>query len=207
MTIKHATTLIDKPDYSQPVPFGKFRTDHMLEIDYDSVNGWGNPYISGFHDLSIDPRNSTLHYAIELFEGMKAFYGTDGRIRLFRPDINMTRMNRSAARVGLPQFGGEELIRCIIKLIELDQSFVPRDKGFSLYIRPTFISMTNILGVAAPAKSKIFVILSPVGPYFSGGKKSISIKCSPEMYSRSWRGGFGNYKIGANYGPTFGILY
>ena len=91
-----------KPDFlNKPLPFGVYHTDHMLEIDY-FANTWHDPIISKYHSLSMDPFNSTLHYAIQLFEGMKAFKTEDGKVSLFRPEKNMARMNKSAERISLP---------------------------------------------------------------------------------------------------------
>jgi branched-chain amino acid aminotransferase len=93
---------LEKPDYlNNPIPFGVYTTDHMLEIDFKG-NTWQDPVISKYHDLSINPLNSTLHYAIQLFEGMKAFKTDDGKVTLFRPEMNMKRMNDSAKRLSLP---------------------------------------------------------------------------------------------------------
>lgn len=194
--IVKASKLHDLPDYSKKFAWGSYHTDHMLEIDHDVKNGWNKPLISEFHNLSIDPRNQTLHYAIELFEGLKA-YRNGKDVYLFRPDLNMKRMNNSATRVGLPNFNGEELIKCISKLVQLDERWIHHEKGFSLYIRPTFISMSNVLGVQPATNSKIFVILSPVGPYFPDGMKPIRIQCNEPDYVRACKGGFGSYKLGA----------
>lgn len=192
---------VAKPDWSKPFGFGVHRTNYMLEIDHNHERGWGKPVISPWHNLSIDPRNQTLHYAVEVFEGMKA-YRNNEKLYLFRPDLNMARMNRSASRVCLPNFDGEELIKCIIDLVKLEESFIHNKIGYSLYIRPTFISMTDTLGVFPPINSKLYVICSPSGPYFATGMKPIDLVCNDEDYVRAFRGGFGSYKLGANYGPT-----
>ena len=192
---------LQKPDYSKPLQFGEFHSDHMLEIDYSIDNGWEKPVISPYHNLSIDPRNSALHYAVTLFEGMKA-YRNKNDLYLFRPELNMIRMNRSAERVGLPPFDNNEFIECIKKLIKLDEDWAEDKKGYSIYIRPTYISTTDVLGVNPPNKAKLFVILCPVGPYFTSGYKPLSLICNDKTYMRSFPGGFGEYKLGANYGPT-----
>jgi len=143
------------PDLGKPLRFGHNMSTHMLEIDY--IDGeWDRPLISEYHNLSIDPRNSTLHYAIEIFEGklslicillgMKAYKDENDCVRLFRPDMNMKRINTSAYRVCLPQFDGDELISCMGELLKIDEAWVPKKVGYSLYIRPTMISMhVNIL--------------------------------------------------------------
>lgn len=168
----------------------------MLEIDYDVKNGWHKPIINPFHHFMIDPRNSSLHYAIQLFEGMKAYRNEQNEVFLFRPEMNMKRMNDSAIRIGLFNFDGEELIKCIEKFLDLEKMWIPEKPMHSIYIRPTYISMTNVLGVHACTEAKIFVLLSPVGPYFKSFKP-VSIICSDDNYVRSWKGGFGKYKLGA----------
>uniref|UniRef100_A0A1B6KV56 Branched-chain-amino-acid aminotransferase n=1 Tax=Graphocephala atropunctata TaxID=36148 RepID=A0A1B6KV56_9HEMI len=200
------------PDRLQPKPdvsslqFGKHFTDHMLKIEYHmSAGGWQQPCITPLEYLSLHPAAKVLHYAIELFEGMKAYRGVDGRIRIFRPDLNMERMNLSAARSGLPQFDSEQMIRCICRLISIDQEWVPHSESASLYIRPTLIGTEPTLGVASPESALLYTILCPVGSYFSGiGFKPVSLLADPR-FVRAWPGGCGDRKVGSNYGPTIQI--
>ncbi|XP_069346392.1 branched-chain-amino-acid aminotransferase, cytosolic isoform X6 [Eulemur rufifrons] len=134
----------------------------MLTVEWSSECGWEKPHIKPFQNLSLHPGSSTLHYAVELFEGLKAFRGVDNKIRLFRPNLNMDRMHRSAVRVTLP---------------------------------PS-------LGVKKPSKALLFVILSPVGPYFSSGTfNPVSLWANPK-YVRAWEGGTGDCKMGGNYGAS-----
>lgn len=200
LTIEHTKNPAPKPEKSTLV-FGKVFSDHMLEIDWTAEEGWGHPYITPRHNLSLDPAASVLHYAIECFEGMKAFKGKDGKVRMFRPMMNMERMNRSGQRVGLPPLDPKGLLECIKALVKLDESWVPEGEGFSLYIRPTYISTHAAVGVCLPTHAKIFVILSPVGPYYPTGWKPVKLLCS-EGYCRAWPGGSGCYKIGGNYAIT-----
>uniref|UniRef100_A0ABI7XQ21 Branched-chain-amino-acid aminotransferase n=1 Tax=Felis catus TaxID=9685 RepID=A0ABI7XQ21_FELCA len=138
----------------------------------------------------------------KLFEGLKAFRGVDNKIRLFRPNLNMDRMYRSAVRATLPVFDKEELLECIQQLVKLDQEWVPYSTTASLYIRPTFIGTEPSLGVKKPTKALLFVILSPVGPYFSSGTfKPVSLWANPK-YVRAWKGGTGDCKMGGNYGSS-----
>nr|CAG4647008.1 EOG090X051P [Megafenestra aurita]SVE92357.1 EOG090X051P [Megafenestra aurita] len=192
-----------KPDTSSLV-FGKYFTDHMLEVPWNSQKGWMKPVISPIHDLQIHPAAKVLHYAIELFEGMKAYRGEDGRIRLFRPDRNMARMLNTAKRASLPAFDADEMIKCIKKLVQIDKEWIPHSTTSSLYIRPTFIATDPSLGVASPNQALLYVILCPVGPYFTSGLKPISLMADPQ-YVRSWPGGCGALKMGANYAPTIFI--
>ncbi|XP_042201037.1 branched-chain-amino-acid aminotransferase, mitochondrial [Callorhinchus milii] len=190
-----------KPDNDSLV-FGKSFTDHMLTVGWNSEKGWQRPHIKPFQNLSLHPASSALHYSVELFEGMKAFRGVDNKIRMFRPDLNMERMLRSTLRACLPAFDKLELLDCIRKLIEVDREWVPYSTSASLYIRPTFIGTEPSLGVSQSNHALLFVILGPVGPYFSTGSfNPISLIADP-MYVRAWKGGVGDCKLGGNYGPT-----
>ncbi|XP_065379960.1 branched-chain-amino-acid aminotransferase, cytosolic isoform X3 [Macaca fascicularis] len=140
--------------------------------------------------------------SFRLFEGLKAFRGVDNKIRLFRPKLNMDRMYRSAVRATLPVFDKEELLECIQQLVKLDQEWVPYSTSASLYIRPTFIGTEPSLGVKKPTKALLFVLLSPVGPYFSSGTfNPVSLWANPK-YVRAWEGGTGDCKMGGNYGSS-----
>ncbi|CAO2607154.1 Branched-chain-amino-acid aminotransferase, cytosolic [Lemmus lemmus] len=201
LIITPATVLKDKPDPDSLV-FGTVFTDHMLMVEWSSASGWEKPHIKPFENLSIHPAASALHYGVELFEGLKAFRGVDNKIRLFRPDLNMKRMYRSAVRTTLPVFDKEELLECILQLIQIDQEWVPYSTSASLYIRPTFIGTEPSLGIKKPSKAQLFVILSPVGSYFSGGAfKPVSLWANPK-YVRAWEGGTGDCKMGGNYGAS-----
>lgn len=180
--------------------FGKTFSDHMLEIEWTKEAGWGTPKISPYHNLSLDPSAVVFHYSFELFEGMKAFRDAEGKVRLFRPDRNMVRMNKSAARITLPTFEDEELIKLIEKFVAVDERFVPKGEGYSLYLRPTLIGTTASLGVGAPDKALLYVIASPVGPYYATGFKPVSLEASEDLV-RAWPGGVGDKKLGANYAP------
>ncbi|KAA0705750.1 Branched-chain-amino-acid aminotransferase, cytosolic [Triplophysa tibetana] len=204
LTIERNPVLKPKPDPSTLV-FGKQFSDHMLTIYWSAEGGWKNPEIKPFQNLSLHPAASCLHYSVELFEGMKAFRGVDNHIRLFRPNLNMERMYRSAVRSCLPVFDKVELQECIKKLVEVDQEWVPYSTEASLYIRPTFIGIEPSLGVARAGHALLFVIIGPVGPYFAtGGFSPVSLLADPS-YVRACRGGVGEYKMGGNYGPTIAV--
>ncbi|AMD21996.1 HGL344Cp [Eremothecium sinecaudum] len=180
--------------------FGRKFTDHMLTVEWTSENGWGEPELKPYGPLVLDPSACVFHYGFELFEGLKAYRTPSGKISLFRADKNMERMNKSAARICMPTFDGEELIKLMGKLIELDKDLVPTRKGYSLYLRPTMIGTTYGLGVSAPNRALLFVIASPVGPYFSTGFKAVSLEAT-DYATRAWPGGVGDKKLGANYAP------
>ncbi|XP_042330441.1 branched-chain-amino-acid aminotransferase, mitochondrial isoform X2 [Sceloporus undulatus] len=174
----------------------------MLTVEWSKEKGWGKPYIKPFQNISLHPASSALHYSVQLFEGMKAFRGADKRIRLFRPMMNMDRMLRSALRCCLPSFNKSELLECIRQLIHLDQDWVPHSDTASLYIRPTFIGTESSLGVATSKHALLYVILGPVGPYFTTGSfNPVSLLADPR-FVRAWMGGVGDSKVGGNYGPT-----
>lgn len=200
------------PDQLQPKPnvrelqFGKFFTDHMLKIFYyEALGGWQMPEITPLENLVLHPAAKVLHYALELFEGLKSYRGVDGKIRLFRPEMNADRMNASALRSGLPTFSGPELIKCISRLISIDQEWVPHSEASSLYVRPTLVGIDPTLGVAASDSALLYVILSPVGSYFKPNSTGgISLLADPR-YTRAWPGGCGDRKMGSNYAPTIQI--
>ncbi|KAM6437001.1 branched-chain-amino-acid aminotransferase, cytosolic isoform 2-T2 [Liasis olivaceus] len=201
LVIIPSTTLKEKPD-PKGLVFGTVFTDNMLFIEWSLTSGWEVPQIKPLENLSVHPAISALHYAVELFEGMKAYRGVDGKIRLFRPRLNMDRMLRSAVRATLPGFDKEELLRCIQKLVEVEKEWVPYSTSASLYIRPTLIGTEPSLGVKTPSRAILYVILSPVGPYFSSGTfNPISLWADPK-YVRAWKGGTGDCKLGGNYGSS-----
>eukprot|EP01013_Petalomonas_cantuscygni_P039039 TRINITY_DN70334_c0_g1_i1.p1 TRINITY_DN70334_c0_g1~~TRINITY_DN70334_c0_g1_i1.p1 ORF type:complete len:400 (+),score=98.18 TRINITY_DN70334_c0_g1_i1:97-1296(+) len=181
--------------------FGQAFTPHMLIADWCSDEGWSAPRIVPFGNLSLHPASSSLHYAIQCFEGMKAYTGKDGEVRLFRPDRNALRQLTSARTISLPSFDPAEWLKCVEALVDVERAYVPPDRGFSLYIRPTMISSDRFLGVAAPKRAMFYAICSPTGPYWASGLKPISLYADP-VHRRAWPGGSGAFKVGANYGPT-----
>lgn len=199
LVINKTTTPKDLLPNEQLV-FGKTFTDHMLEVEWTKEAGWGTPTISPYHPLNLDPSSIVLHYAFELFEGMKAYRDKDNNIRTFRPEKNMDRMNLSAERIALPTFDNEELLKLIDQFLLVDERFVPSGNGYSLYLRPTLIGTTASLGVGTPDRALLFLIASPVGPYYSSGFKPVALEAT-DYAVRAWPGGVGNRKLGANYAP------
>ncbi|PKI85364.1 branched-chain-amino-acid transaminase [Malassezia vespertilionis] len=191
------------PPPAKGLVFGKTFSNHMLTVPWNAQTGWGQPKIGAYGPFSFDPSTVIFHYAPSLFEGLKAYRDPQGEVRLFRPDKNMERMNTSADRIALPRFDGDELVKLIKKLVDMDKDWVPFEAGYSLYIRPTLIGTQPTLGVSANEEALLFVILSPVGPYYSSGVKPVALEANPARV-RAWPGGTGASKLGANYGP--GIL-
>lgn len=180
--------------------FGKTFSNHILEIEWTAAHGWAAPTISPYHNFSFDPSTIVFHYGFEAFEGMKAYRDASNKIRIFRPNKNMDRMNSSAERICLPTFEGEEFIKLISEFVKVDSDFVPQGEGYSLYLRPTIIGTSATLGVSVPDRALLYVIASPVGPYYSTGFKAVSLEAT-DYAVRAWPGGVGNRKLGANYAP------
>ena len=139
----------------EELKFGRTMTDHMLEIDWSLENGWEAPRIKPYGPLAIDPAASSLHYALQCFEGMKAYLDDKNQIRLFRPDMNMKRLNRSMARLCMPPVNESQLLECLKELIRVERSWIPEGYGYSLYVRPTAISTQPFIGVGPPERVKV----------------------------------------------------
>lgn len=184
----------------QDLVFGRQFTDHMLAVEWNQDEGWLAPRITPYQNLSLDPATCVLHYAFECFEGMKAYKDKDGRVRLFRPDKNMARLNKSAARIALPMFEPTSLMELVSRFASLESRFIPQQRGYSLYLRPTMIGTQKTLGVGQPGSALLFVIASPVGPYYPTGFKAVSLEAT-DYAVRAWPGGVGDKKLGANYAP------
>ena len=190
-----------EPNFDNLV-FGQKFSPHMLTVSWNKATGWGVPEIKPYGPLAISPAAPALHYAAGLFEGMKAYRSSDGsgKIRLFRPEKNMERMNRSAARAGLPTFNGDEMIKLIKTLVRLDRDYVPHKAGETLYLRPTLIGTPDSLGMGVPTEAMLYCICSPVGNYYAAGSgsKPVSLLATTDAV-RAWPGGTGCYKLAANY--------
>ncbi|MCJ1308096.1 hypothetical protein MMC25_001747 [Agyrium rufum] len=180
--------------------FGRTFTDHMLSIEWTASEGWLAPRITPYQNLSLDPATCVLHYAFTCFEGMKAYKSADGKVRLFRPDKNMARLRRSGTRIALPVPDGKAFTELLAKFSQLEERFVPSSRGYSLYLRPTLIGTQRTLGVGPPGSALLYVIASPVGPYYPSGFKAITLEATSDIV-RAWPGGVGNAKLGANYAP------
>mgnify|MGYP000979724840 CR=1 FL=1 len=178
--------------------FGKFFTDHMLSITWTTEDGWHDARVEPYGPLSLDPATAVLHYAQEVFEGLKAYRHDDGSVWMFRPEANGARLQRSARRLALPELPVDEFVRSIETIVSIDRDWVPGGGEQSLYIRPFLIATEVFLGVRPAAEVRYMVILSPVGSYFAGGIKPVSIWLSTD-YTRAAPGGTGSAKCGGNY--------
>ncbi|MCD6526452.1 MAG: branched-chain amino acid aminotransferase [Desulfuromonas sp.] len=181
--------------------FGKEFTNRMFVMEYDTGKGWHSPRIQQYGPFSLDPAALVLHYAQEIFEGLKAFRRADGQIALFRPRDNFERFNLSARRMCMPELDVDFCLKALRELLKLEQDWVPHSEGTSLYIRPTMIATEPVLGVK-PADSYLFyIILSPVAAYYKGGLSPVKIWVSDE-YIRVASGGTGEAKTGGNYASS-----
>jgi len=187
-------------DESQLV-FGKQFTDRMFLMEYTTGQGWHSARIQPYGPFSMDPAAMVLHYAQEIFEGLKAFRREDGSVALFRPADNVARFNRSARRMCMPELDEGFFLDAIRQLVALESDWVPHSPGTSLYIRPTMIATEPMLGVRPADHYYCYVILSPVGAYYKGGLAPVKIWIS-DHYVRAASGGTGEVKTGGNYAAS-----
>ncbi|KAK4219541.1 aminotransferase [Rhypophila decipiens] len=178
-------------------------TDHMITCTWKVSSGWEAPALKPYGPLSLMPTASVLHYATECFEGLKCFRGFDGKLRLFRPNLNANRMLMSTLRISLPGFNPEELEKLIAKLVEVDgPKWLSKSRpGSFLYLRPAMIGTQPQLGVQAPKEALLFITASFM-PRMDAPAGGMKLHTSPEDQVRAWVGGFGYAKVGANYGPS-----
>ncbi|WES65170.1 branched-chain amino acid aminotransferase [Microbacter sp. GSS18] len=181
--------------------FGTVFTDHMVDICWSARGGWHRPRVQPYGPISLDPAAAVLHYGQEIFEGIKAYRHADGSIHTFRPDQNGLRLQRSARRLALPELPVEYFIQSLRELIAVDADWVPSGEDQSLYLRPFMFAKEAFLGVRPAHKVAYYVIASPVGAYFKGGAKPVTIWLS-EDYARAGKGGTGAAKTGGNYAAS-----
>ena len=181
--------------------FGKYFTDHMARAVWKQDGGWQDSEIIPFGPISMHPAAAVLHYAQEIFEGMKAYRHADGSIWSFRPEANGERFARSARRLALPELPVPDFIASVEALVSADQAWVPDDGEHSLYLRPFMFASEAFLGVRPAQEITYMVIACPVGAYFSGGVRPVSIWLSSQ-YTRAARGGTGEAKCGGNYAAS-----
>eukprot|EP00729_Bicosta_minor_P019375 gene19375-32432_t len=177
MTVEKTTSPRQRQEDKLKLGFGQIFSDHMLEADWSREAGWEPPRIK------------------------QVTTGIDGGIRLFRPDLNIARFNRSCDRLALPTVDADEFQQCLEDLVRLDADWIPEGRGYSMYLRPTMIATQETLGVSPTSHAKMFVITSPVGAYYAGGFKPIRLLADTN-YVRAWPGGVGDTKCGGNYAPT-----
>ncbi|HET6625845.1 MAG TPA: branched-chain amino acid aminotransferase [Nocardioidaceae bacterium] len=182
--------------------FGLHFTDHMYVAEWTPAKGWHDARVTGYAPILMDPATAVLHYAQEIFEGMKAYRHEDGSVWTFRPEENAARMVRSAHRLALPDLPVGDFVASVDALIKEDEQWVPDAAGEkSLYVRPFMFASEKFLGVRPAQHVTYMVIASPAGAYFAKGVKPVSIWLSDE-YTRAGRGGMGAAKTGGNYASS-----
>lgn len=199
-TIQKTTSPKAKPD-PDTLKFGKTFTDHMFVMDYSIEKDWHNGRIIPYGPLMLDPAAACLHYSQQMFEGLKAYKADDGRILLFRPDMNAKRTNKTNERMCIPQLDEDLFVEAIKAIVDVERDWIPNKPGTSLYIRPFIFADDPFLGVHAASHYKFVIILSPVGPYYAtatGGLTATKIFVEQE-YVRAVPGGTGFAKVGGNY--------
>lgn len=188
-----------KPDVSK-IGFGTKFTDYMFEMDYNPEEGWHDPRIVPYRELSVSPANTTLHYGQAIFEGMKAYLHGDKPV-IFRASDHIRRLNNSAKILDIPEVPFDVALTGLKKLVAIEKDWIPKEKGQSLYIRPFIFANDDYLGVNVSKKYKFLIILSPVAAYYAHGFAPVKIMVE-DTYVRAVRGGLGAAKTPANYAAS-----
>ena len=204
--IAAADFIITKAEHSklndinlENIPFGKYFSDHMLEVDYEGGE-WKTPEIKPYQPLLLSPSCAALHYGQAIFEGIKAYKNASGDAYIFRPLDNFKRFNISAERMQMPQIPEDIFMEGMKLLIDMDKNWIPQQEDHSLYIRPFMFSSDEMIGVRPSDKYKFMILLSPTGPYYNAPMR-IYVE---EQYVRAVPGGVGYAKAAGNYG---GAMY
>ena len=190
-----------KPADESKLGFGKVFSDHMFVMDYEAGKGWHNARIVPFGRISLHPASTVLHYGAEIFEGLKAYRKDDGSIRLFRPMENIKRLNTSAERMCLPTIPEDEALEILETFVRMEERWVPKSFGTSLYLRPFMFGDDETLGVHTVHRATFMIIASPSGSYYKEGINPVKIMIESEDV-RTVRGGTGYAKCGGNYAAS-----
>ncbi len=189
--------LKEKPDQKN-LGFGKYMTDYMFVMDWDKDKDWHDARIVPYEPVTLDPACVVLHYAQETFEGLKAYRTAEGKIQLFRPQMNARRMINSNARLCMPAFPEEMFVEAVKALVKVEEDWVPSEPDTSLYIRPFMFATESALGVHMATSYKFMIICCPVGAYYATGLDPVKILVEDELV-RAVKGGTGFTKCGGNY--------
>ena len=195
------TTTPRQPPPDDTLQFGRVFTDHMFLMNYDAGKGWHSPRVEPYGSFTLDPATCVLHYGQAIFDGLKAYRGTDGNIRLFRVRDHAARLNTSAHYLCIPEMDVDLVEESIRTLVDVDQNWVPSKHGTSLYIRPTVIATETFLGVHPSSSYLFYVILGPVGAYYKEGMNPVKILAS-DRHVRAVQGGLGAAKTAGNYAAS-----
>jgi len=181
--------------------FGRHFTDHMFLMKWNRQEGWHDARICPYQNFVLDPASVVFHYGQAIFEGLKAYKSKDGQVFLFRPEDNFERMNTSAVRMCMPRLPVDKVMKSLKALLYLEREWIPTAEGATLYIRPTMIGVEPFLGVRPSDTYYFYIILSPVGAYYSEGFNPTKIYVGDE-HVRAVKGGVGNVKTAGNYAAS-----
>ena len=194
----HALPEADRRAVLTAPGFGQVFTDHMIVIPYTAERGWHDGAITPRRPLTFDPACSVLHYAQEIFEGMKAYRVPGAGAALFRPEANARRFRASAERMAMPPLPEELFLAAVRAFVRTEADWIPDGEGTSLYLRPFMFASETFLGVRPAREYRFMVIGSPAGNYFKAGAAGIALWAT-EHYIRAAPGGTGAAKCGGNY--------
>jgi len=178
--------------------FGKYFTDHMLMMDYEEGPGWHAPRIVPYQPITLDPAAKVFHYGQTVFEGLKAYRTAEGTVVLFRPQMNLSRLNASNRRLSIPDIDETLALEALKQTVWADRDWIPSAPGTSLYVRPFVIATEPLLGVSPSMQYRFMIIMSPVGAYYAEGINPVSIHVEAN-YVRAVAGGVGEAKTAGNY--------
>lgn len=195
-----AKQLKEKPD-ENALGFGKYFTDYMFTMDWTKEEGWHNATIEPYGPIQLDPATMVLHYAQETFEGLKAYKTKEGKVLLFRPEMNAKRFANSNRRLCMEILPEEMFVDAIATLVSYEKDWIPTAEGTSLYIRPFMFATESAVGVHPSNAYKFMIVLSPVGAYYPEGVNPVKIYVEDE-YVRATKGGTGFTKCGGNYAAS-----
>lgn len=201
ITFVEAAQLKEKPDWNGNLGFGKYFTDYMFTMDWTKEEGWCNAKIEPYAPICLDPASLVLHYAQETFEGMKAYKAKDGRVLLFRPEMNARRFANSNKRLCMPEMSEDMFVEAVKAIVAKEKDWIPTGEGTSLYIRPFMFATEAGVGVHPSDSYKFMILLSPVGAYYPEGVNPVKIYVEDE-FVRATKGGTGFTKCGGNYASS-----
>lgn len=179
------------------IKFGRVFSDHMFIMDFQDGR-WKQPVIVPYGNLQMSPASLVLHYCQTIFEGLKAYRSADGQVKLFRPQANIERMNRSAHRMCMPEIPEDVFMDGMKTLVHMDREWIPRDDEGALYIRPLLFASDEYIGVRPSDGYRFLIFTCPVRGYY---KEAVRVKIETE-YSRAFPGGTGEAKCGGNYAAS-----
>ncbi|TCI94372.1 branched-chain amino acid aminotransferase [Tenacibaculum sp. M341] len=190
-------TKINNVDFNN-LQFGAVFSDYMFECDYKD-GAWQNPVIKPYGPISMDPSARVFHYGQAVFEGMKAYKDDNDNVFLFRPEDNHARINKSSARLAIPEFPKEYFLDGLKTLLDLERDWIKKGMGNSLYIRPFVIATQPAISASPASEYKFMIILSPAQAYYAGEVRVLFA----EQFSRAASGGVGYAKAAGNYAAQF----